>query len=81
MSVAWGESTAPTATVRPARSATDPMAESARTTTTDVRSWSVSRMTSARRRGRPAGPVRTQARGEFHAAWIRPATSSSTWRS
>ncbi len=80
MSVAWGESTAPTATVRPARSATDAMSESARTTTTDVRSWSVSRMTRARAPG-ACRADRTHARGEFHAAWMRPATSSSTWRS
>ena len=36
MSVAWGESTAPTPTRRPLRSPTESMPESARTTTTDV---------------------------------------------
>ena len=77
MRVDWGESTAPTATVRPARSATDPMSDPAPTTTTEVRSWSVSRMV----RGRAPGAhraVRTHARGEFQAAWMRPATRSST---
>ena len=81
MSVACGESTAPVATFSPSRSAADLTFESLRTTTTEARSWSVSRMATALT-ARPAAAAsrvaRIQASGEFHAAWIRPATSSST---
>ena len=68
----------------PARSARDDAGESARTTTTEVRSWSVSRMIAESTR-RPCAAasrsLRTHASGEFHAAWMWPATRSSTWRS
>ena len=74
----------PPPTVAPARSARDDAGESARTTTTEVRSWSVSRMTADSTR-RPfvaaSRSLRTHASGEFHAAWMWPATRSSTWRS
>ena len=79
-----GESTAPTATVAPARSATLRAGESARTTTTEVRSWSVSRMiadSTRRPRAAASRSLRSHASGEFHAAWMCPATRSSTWRS
>ncbi len=79
MSVACGESTAPTATVRPERPATSTMSEAARTTTTEVRSQSLSRMATARTRTSRA--ARTHASGEFHATSTWPATSASTWRS
>lgn len=79
--MAWGESMAPVPTVRPARSATDWTGESARTTTTEVRSRSVSRMATARTGVPAASPSRrdrTQAKGEFQATSTRPARRSST---
>ena len=87
--MAWGESTAPTATVHPARSATVRIGESARTTTTEVRSQSVSRMATAvtgptrppERETEPMRAARTHASGEFHATSTCPASSASTWRS
>ncbi len=82
--VACGESTAPVATTRPARSASERTGESARTTTTDRRSQSVSRMVtgvSDTPRAAASRRARTHASGEFQAASIRPSTRSATCRS
>ena len=84
-SVAWGESTAPTPTVLPRRSASVWIGLSARTTidrrqvtvgVAHAPGQSTSRpLASARRR------ARTQASGEFQATWMRPSSRSVTWRS
>ena len=82
--VACGESTAPVATMRPASSLTDRTGESARTTITERRSQSVSRMVtgvSGTPREAASRRARTQASGEFQATSTRPSTRSVTCRS
>ena len=58
--------------------------ESARTTITERRSQSVSRIVtgvSAAPRAAASRRARTQASGEFQATSMRPSTRSATWRS
>jgi hypothetical protein len=84
MSVACGESPAPTAMRAPRRSARPRAGESARTTTIDVRSQSLSRIATARARRPRAAASRSasiHASGEFHATSTWPARCASTWRS
>ena len=84
ISVACGESRAPTATTLPRRSAMVSMPPSDRTRITLRRSRSVSRMqmASARRPRRAAmRSVWSHASGEFHATWTCPRRWASTWRS
>ena len=85
ISVACGESTAPTPTVLPRRSATD---VSRRVGAHDDHRRQVAVGVAHRPAARTDGPcaaasrsARTQASGEFQATSIRPATRSSTWRS
>ena len=84
MSVPCGESLAPTATRAPRSSATERSFESARTTISEERSWSLSRIAIAlalRPSARAARSVSIHASGEFQAQCTAPERCAATWRS
>ena len=84
ISVACGESPRRRRSACPRRSATAALPASSRTTTTQVRSRSVSRIaiaSRARPRVRAARSASIHASGEFHATSKSPRRCASTWRS